>query len=70
MFLHHAVTFNIIIIINIWFAIQRLDKYILYAKGLSKSMQATQIVKWNDMYKWKDDMKYPGYVPEQLCAQG
>ncbi len=24
-------------------------------------MQATQSVKWNEMYKWKDDMKYPGY---------
>ncbi len=23
-------------------------------------MQATQSVKWNEMYKWKDDMKYPG----------
>ncbi len=22
------------------------------------------------MYKWKDDMKNPGYEPEQLCAQG
>ncbi len=33
-------------------------------------MQATQSVKWNEMYKWKDDMKYPGYKPEQLCAQG
>ncbi len=42
----------------------------LYAKGLSKGMQATQIVKWNGMYKWKDDMKYLGYEPEQLCAKG
>ncbi len=33
-------------------------------------MQATQSVKWNEMYKWKEDMKYPGYEPEQLCAQG
>ncbi len=55
---------------NIWFAIIRLKKYILYANGLSKGMQATQSVKWNEMYKWKDDMKYPGYKPEQLCAQG
>ncbi len=45
-------------------------KNILYAKGLSKGMQATQSVKWNEMYKWKDDMIYPGYEPEQLCAQG
>ncbi len=55
---------------NIWFAIQRLNKYILYAKGLSNDKQATQSVKWNEMYKWKDDMKYPErYEPEQLCAQ-
>ncbi len=40
------------------------------AKGLSKGTQATQSVKQNEMYKWKDDMKYPGYEPEQLCAQG
>ncbi len=58
------------IIINIWFAIRRLNKYILYAKGLSKGMQASQSVNWNEMYKWKDDMKYSGYEPEQLCAQG
>ncbi len=29
-------------------------------------MQAIQSVKWNELYKCKDDMKYPG--PEQLCA--
>ncbi len=29
-------------------------------------MQATQSVKWNEMYKCKDEMKYPGYEPEQL----
>ncbi len=62
--------FIFIIFINIWFAIRRLNKYILYAKGLSKGTQATQSVKWNEMDKWKDDMKYPGYEPEQLCAQG
>ncbi len=33
-----------IIIINIWFAIRRLNKYILYAEGLSKGMQPTQSV--------------------------
>ncbi len=33
-------------------------------------MHATKSVKWNEMYKWKDDMKYPGYEPEELCAQG
>ncbi len=33
-------------------------------------MQATQSVKWNEMYKWKVDMKNPEYEPEQLCAQG
>ncbi len=58
------------VFINIWFAIRRLYKYILYAKGLSKGMQVTQSVKWNEMYKLKDDMKYPGYEHEQLCAQG
>ncbi len=56
--------------IKIWFAIRRLNEYILYAKGLSKGMQATQSVKWNEMYKWKVDMKNPEYEPEQLCAQG
>ncbi len=25
---------------------------------------ATQSIKCNEMYKWKDDMKYPGYEPE------
>ncbi len=30
--------------INIWFAIRKLNKYILYAEGLSKAMQATQSV--------------------------
>ncbi len=33
-------------------------------------MQATQSVKWNEMYKGKDDMKQPGYEPELICAQG
>ncbi len=41
-----------------------MNKYILYAEGLSKGMQATQSVKWNEMYKWKDDMKYAGYESE------
>ncbi len=45
-------------------AIQRLNTYILYAEGLSKGTQATQSVKWNEIYKWKDYMKYPGYEPE------
>ncbi len=61
--------FKNIFIINIWFAIWRLNKYILYGKGFSKGMQATQSVKWNEMYKWKDDMKHPGYEPELICAQ-
>ncbi len=66
--------------INIWFAIERLNKYILYARWLSKGMQATQSVKWNEMYKWKDDMKYPGcnlswympkaYVHHTIGSQG
>ncbi len=33
-------------------------------------MHTTQSVKWNEMYKWKDDMKHPGYEPELICAQG
>ncbi len=41
-----------------------------HMKGLSKGTQATQSVKLNQMYKRKDDMKYPEYEPEQLCAQG
>ncbi len=36
----------------------------------SKDTQATQSVKWNEMYKWKDDMKHPGYDPELICAHG
>ncbi len=55
--------------INIWFAIGRLNKYILYAEGLSKGTQAIQSIKWNEMYKWKDDMKYPRYEPELVYAQ-
>ncbi len=54
------------IFINIWFAIWRLNKYILYGKGFLK---VTQSVKWNEIYKWKDDMKHPGYEPELICAQ-
>ncbi len=33
-------------------------------------MPATQSLKWNEMYKWKDDMKQPGYEPELICANG
>ncbi len=33
-------------------------------------MQATQNVKWNEMYKWKDDVEYPGYKPELIYAHG
>ncbi len=47
-----------------------MNKYILYAKGLSKGTQVTQSIKWNEIYKWKVDMKFSGYEPEQLCAQG
>ncbi len=57
-------------IVLLRFAIRKVNKYILYAEGLSKGMQATQSVKWNEMYKWKDDTKYPGYEPELICAQG
>ncbi len=58
-------------LINIWFVIRRLNKYIqIYAEGLSKGTQATQSVKWNEMYKSKDDIKYPGYEHELIYAQG
>ncbi len=33
-------------------------------------MQDTHSVKWDEMYKWKDDMKHPGYEPELISAQG
>ncbi len=36
----------------------------------TKGKQATQSVKLNEIYKWKDYMKHPGYEPEQFCAQG
>ncbi len=42
--------------INIWFEIQRLNKYTLYANMLSKGVQATQCVKRDEIYKWKHDM--------------
>ncbi len=32
-------------------------------------MHVTQSVKWIEMYKWKDDMKHPGYEPELICAK-
>ncbi len=51
-----------------WFAIRRLNKYILYAEELFKDTQATQSVKSNEMYKWKDDMKYPEYEPDLVYA--
>ncbi len=51
------------------FAIRRLNKYILNAEGRSKGTQATQSVKWNETYKHKEDMKYPGYKSELVCAQ-
>ncbi len=30
-----------------------MNKYIFYAKRLSKGMQAIQSVTWNEVYKWK-----------------
>ncbi len=33
-------------------------------------MQATQSVKWNEMYKWKNDMKHPEYETKLIYAQG
>ncbi len=58
------------IFVNIWFVIQRMNKYILYVNRISKGMQVNKSVKWNEMYKLKDDMKCPGYEPEKLYAQG
>ncbi len=58
------------VFIKIWFAIRRFNKYILYADGFSKVTQVTQSVKLNEMYKWKDDIKYLVYEPELVCAQG
>ncbi len=55
--------------INIWF-VDWINTYYIYAKGLSKATQVTQTVKWNEIYKWKDDMKYPGYEPELICTHG
>ncbi len=67
---HITILNNLKTFINIWFAIQRLNKYILYVKGLSKGTLATQSVNWIEMYKWKGDMKYPGYQPDLVCAYG
>ncbi len=58
------------IFINIWFAIRIWNKYILYDDRFSKGAQATHSVKWDELYKWKNDMKYPRYESELLCAQG
>ncbi len=33
-------------------------------------MHATQSVKWNEMHRWKDDIKHPGYEPELGYALG
>ncbi len=38
-------------------------------KGFLKACRPLS-VKWDEIYKQKDDMKYPGYEPVQLCAQG
>ncbi len=43
--LHTKLTIFKNIFIDIYLAIRRLNKYILYAKGLSKGTQATQSVK-------------------------
>ncbi len=29
----------------------------------------SKVYKWNEMYKWKDGMKYSGYEPELVCDQ-
>ncbi len=61
-----SLTYMPFIFIEIWVAIRKLNKYILYAEWLSNSMQATQNFKrneWNEMYKWKDDTNLSWYVP-------
>ncbi len=39
-------------------------------KGFLKAHRPPKVSNDNEMYKWKDDMKYLGYEPEQLCDQG
>ncbi len=56
----------LLLLISIWFAIRRLDKYILYAEGLSKGTQAIQSI--NEMKCTNEKMT--GYEPELVCAQG
>ncbi len=54
-----------IFIINIWIAIQRLNtNYML--KGFLKAHRPPKMS--NEIYKWKDDMIYPGYEPELICG--
>ncbi len=48
MFVLFIIKINLFII-NIWFAIQILNTYILYAEELSKGTQANQSNKWNEM---------------------
>ncbi len=48
MFVLFIIKINLFII-NIWFAIQILNTYILYAEELSKGTQANQSIKWNEM---------------------
>ncbi len=55
LFIYFVSIYFLNIFTNIWFAIQRLNKCILYAKGLSKGTHATQSVKskWNvQMKRW------------------
>ncbi len=53
-------------VINIWFAIRRLDKYILYAEGLSKGTQATLEMKCRNekMTCNTQDTNLSWYVPK------
>ncbi len=67
---HWQLQSYIFIFINIWFAIRRLNKYILYAKGLSKGTQATKLPNEMKMYKnekmaWNtQDTNLSSYVPK------
>ncbi len=31
-------------------------------------MQANLSLKWDEMYKWKDDIEHSGYEPELICG--
>ncbi len=52
-----------VLFITIWFAMRRLNKYILYAEHVPPELS-------NERKYTNNDMKYPGYQPELICIQG